>query len=165
MHDLFHGVLEDFSDLHTPGEALRITVRLLLAAVLGGVLGFERERSGKSAGMRTHMLVAIACGFFVLVPQQFGMSNADLSRVVQGIVTGIGFIGAGSILKLSQSHEVRGLTTAAGLFLTSAIGMAAGMGRAASAIQGTILAYTVLALLQPLERKLLGEESTHHHKA
>ena len=80
MHDLFHGVLEDFSDLHTPGEALRITVRLLLAAVLGGILGFERERSGKSAGMRTHMLVAIACGFFVLVPQQLGMSNADLSR-------------------------------------------------------------------------------------
>ena len=70
---------------------------------LGGALGYERERSGKAAGLRTHMLVAIGAALFVLVPQQGGMVVGDMSRVIQGIVTGVGFLGAGAIIK----HRVR----------------------------------------------------------
>src|SRR4051794_25746863 len=98
---------------------------MILAAMLGGVLGVERERSGKSTGLRTHMIVALGAAMFALVPQQAGMTLADMSRVIQGIVAGIGFIGAGAILKHSEANEVYGLTTAAGLWLTAAIGMAA----------------------------------------
>ena len=93
-----------------------MTVRLLLAALCGGLLGFERGRAGKEAGLRTHMLVTLGVAFFVLIPQQAGVSPGDMNRVIQGIITGIGFIGAGTILKLSEREEVRGLTTAAGIW-------------------------------------------------
>ena len=147
MDHLWHGLVQDFSDVPSIGEVLRIAVRLILAAVLGGILGFERERSGKSAGVRTHMLVALGASMFALVPQQAGMELHDLSRVVQGIVAGIGFIGAGAILKHSEAQEVHGLTTAAGLWLTAAIGMAAGMVREATAILATVLALFILGFL------------------
>lgn len=76
--------MEDFSDLKGFGQVIRLAVRLLLAAILGGVLGFERERSGRSAGLRTHMLVALGAALFVLVPQQSEMALVDMSRVIQG---------------------------------------------------------------------------------
>jgi len=144
----WQGVLEDFSDVPELGEALRLTVRLVLAAVLGGILGFERERSGKAAGLRTHMLVALGSAVFILVPQQAGMPPNDLSRVIQGIVAGTGFIGAGAILKPAGEHAVQGLTTAAGLWLTAAIGVAAGFGRETTAVLGTCLALFILSVLQ-----------------
>ena len=144
--EIWETIQADFSDLPGVAQVTQMTVRLLLAALCGGLLGYERERAGKEAGLRTHMLVALGAAFFVLIPQQAGVSPGDMSRVLQGIITGIGFIGAGTILKLSEREEVRGLTTAAGIWLTAAVGIAAGMGREASALLGTILALVVLSL-------------------
>lgn len=163
MDSIWQGVVQDFSDVPNLGEILRILIRMILACVLGGVLGLERARHGKSAGLRTHMLVALGAAMFAMVPQTAGMKIEDMSRVVQGIVTGIGFIGAGSILKQSEEHQVKGLTTAAGLWLTAAIGMAAGLGRETTAILGTALAFAVMAFLQRVERKVVGEEAARSH--
>ncbi len=146
-HEVWRGLQEDFSDLPGPAEVTKIVVRLLLAALLGGLVGLQRERVGKAAGLRTHMLVALGSAFFVLIPQQAGMQLADLSRVLQGILTGIGFLGAGTILKRNDQEQIQGLTTAAGLWLTAAVGIAAGMGREASAILGVLLALLILAIL------------------
>jgi putative Mg2+ transporter-C (MgtC) family protein len=123
-----------------------IVIRLLAATVLGATVGLQRERAHKPAGLRTHMLVCIGTALVVLAGAGAGMSTDGLSRVIQGIVTGIGFIGAGSILKLSDEREIRGLTTAAGLFITAAIGVSAGVGAIGLAIIGTTLAIVVLAL-------------------
>jgi putative Mg2+ transporter-C (MgtC) family protein len=141
---------DDFSDLPDGAQAAHIIGRLLVAAVLSGILGFERERTGKAAGLRTHVLVGLAAAFFVLVSQQAGMTTADISRVIQGIAAGIGFIGAGAILKASDEGQVKGLTTAAGLWLTTAVGVAAGIGREASAVSGTVLALITLSVLPRL---------------
>lgn len=148
---IWQGVVDDFSDLPNLSEALRLAVRLILAAILGGLLGFDREKAGKAAGLRTHMLVALGSALFIVIPQQAGMTLADLSRVMQGLVTGIGFIAAGGILKHSDEKEIKGLTTAAGLWLTAAVGMAAGLGREATAVLGAFLAFFVLAVLQRTE--------------
>jgi putative Mg2+ transporter-C (MgtC) family protein len=150
-------VQSDFSDLTDVAGVARVTVRLLVAAVLGGVLGYEREQKGKSAGMRTHMLVAIGSAMFVLVPQQAGATEADLTRVVQGLVAGIGFLGAGAILRGSDDAHIQGLTTAANIWLTAAIGVAAGLGREALAVLSTVLALAVLALLPKLTDRLFSQ--------
>jgi putative Mg2+ transporter-C (MgtC) family protein len=123
-----------------------IVIRLLAATLLGALVGLQRERAGKPAGLRTHMLVCIATSLIVLAGSGVGMTTDGLSRVIQGIVTGVGFVGAGSILKISQEHQIRGLTTAAGLFITAAIGISTGIGAIGLAIIGTILAIIVLAL-------------------
>lgn len=131
---------------------LRVVLRLCIAAVLGGVIGFERERTGKSAGVRTHMLVALGATLFLLVPLEAGMKTADLSRVIQGLVTGIGFLGGGVILKVNEEHRVRGLTTAAGIWATAAVGVAVGVGWLWPAICGTLLAWVILELLHVVDR-------------
>jgi putative Mg2+ transporter-C (MgtC) family protein len=136
-------VVAEFSDATDVEQITRILTRLLLAAVLGGVLGYEREHQGKAAGIRTHMLVAMGAALFVLVPQQAGMMVADLSRVIQGVVAGIGFLGAGAIIK-NRDDDVRGLTTAAGVWMTAAIGIACGLGRESTALLSTLLALIVL---------------------
>ncbi|MFZ4287408.1 MgtC/SapB family protein [Variovorax sp. HJSM1_2] len=143
-------IAAEFSDLPDAEQATRVMVRLLLAAILGGLLGIERESHGKAAGVRTHMLVAMGAALFVLVSQQAGMPEADLSRVVQGVIAGVGFLGAGAILKLDGEEKVKGLTTAAGIWLTAAIGVAAGMGREATAVLSTLLALVVFALVPKL---------------
>lgn len=145
------GVSDDFADIADVSQALRVLVRLLLAAVLGGAVGLERGRKGKAAGMRTHMLVALGAAMFVLIPQQMG---SDISRVIQGLVAGIGFLCAGTIFKAKDEEQARGLTTAAGLWLTAAIGMACGLGRESSAILCTALALGVLSLLPRVEDRL-----------
>jgi len=137
-------VVANFSDLPSAEFVVRIALRLSMAALLGGALGFERKWAGKSAGLRTHMLVSLGSALFVVVPQQAGVSSAELSRVIQGVVSGMGFIGAGAILKRSDEEEVKGLTTAAGLWLTCAIGVAVGLGREATALLGTMLALLIL---------------------
>jgi len=147
MQGIGNAFREDFADLPDAAGVTRIALRLLIAAILGGALGFEREQKGKSAGMRTHMLVAIGAALFVLIPQQAGVSDTDLTRVLQGLVTGVGFLGAGTIIKGNGGEEVKGLTTAAGIWLTAAIGVAAGMGREATAVLSTILALVILATL------------------
>jgi putative Mg2+ transporter-C (MgtC) family protein len=110
-------------------QAIRVLIRLFAATRLVGIVGYERQTRGKSAGLRTRMLVAIGSAMFVLAPLEAGMAIADVSRVVQGVAAGIGFIGAGAILKLKSEKEIQGLTTAAGVWMTAAIGLAAGMGR------------------------------------
>jgi putative Mg2+ transporter-C (MgtC) family protein len=150
--DVAQTVASEFSDVPDAAQVTRIVVRLLLAAFLGGLLGFERESKGKAAGVRTHMLVALGAALFVLVPQQAGIEPADLSRVIQGVVAGIGFLCAGTILKGDNEHTVKGLTTAAGIWMTAAIGMAAGLGRETTAVLSTVLALGILALV-PLTTK------------
>ncbi|WP_416763515.1 MgtC/SapB family protein [Roseateles sp. So40a] len=149
----------EFSDIPDVEQITRITLRLLLAAVLGGCLGYQREQHGKAAGMRTHMLVALGAALFVLVPQQGGMALGDMSRVLQGVIAGIGFLGAGAILKLKDEEQVHGLTTAAGIWLTAAIGVACGLGREATAVLSMLLALAILELLPKFARP------RKHHKA
>ncbi len=132
------------------GEMTVISVRLLTAAALGGLLGFERERRGRSAGLRTHILVSMGSALFVLAPLQSGIDPGDVTRVMQGIVSGIGFLGAGAIIKLEHGERIEGLTTAAGIWMTAAIGMAAGMGNEIAALMTTLLGLVVFAVLPRL---------------
>ena len=148
-------VAREFADLADVSDATRIAVRLLVAGVLGGLLGWEREHAGKAAGVRTHMLVSMGAALFVLVAQQHGMEAPDVSRVLQGIVAGVGFLGAGTILKGRARAQVQGLTTAAGIWLTAAIGTAAGLGLEATAVLSAVLAFAVLRI-GPLLEGLLG---------
>ena len=145
-------IAAEFSDVTDLAQLTRLGVRLTLAALLGFVLGFEREQQGKAAGVRTHMLVAIGSAMFVLIPQQTGIVPADMSRVIQGLIAGVGFLCAGTILKQGKDDEqhVQGLTTAAGLWMTAAIGMACGLGRESTAVLSTLLALVVLALVPRL---------------
>lgn len=139
-----HTIAAEFSDVPDAAQVTRIVVRLGVASLLGGLLGWEREHAGKAAGVRTHMLVAMGAALFVLVAQQSGIAAADNSRVLQGIIAGVGFLGAGTILKGDTNGQVQGLTTAAGIWLTAAIGVAAGLGLEATAVLSTFLALIVL---------------------
>lgn len=134
-------------------ETVRFLLRLLAAALFGAVIGYEREAAGKEAGLRTHMLVAIGAALFVLAAQTAGVEIGDLSRVIQGVITGIGFIGAGAILKRSATGTVHGLTTAAGVWLTAAVGVAVGLGELFGAALATVAAWLVLDVLGALERR------------
>lgn len=151
-NDIARTFLAEFADLSQPTEIVRIIVRLLVAGALGGVLGYEREKQGKAAGLRTHMLVAIGSALFVLIPQQNGLEDAELSRVMQGLIAGVGFLGAGAIIKDSHDERIQGLTTAAGIWLTAAIGVAAGLGRESTAILSTVLALIVLSVIPKITR-------------
>ena len=123
-----------------------VLIRVIAATFLGALFGFQRERAGKPAGLRTHILVSLGTAVVVLACSGSGMDMAGESRVIQGIVTGIGFIGAGSILKVSEERDIRGLTTAAGLWLTAAVGVACGLGTIGIALIASVLALVVLAL-------------------
>jgi len=145
-------IAAEFSDINDLEQMTRVILRLLLAALLGALLGMEREHAGKAAGVRTHMLVAMGGALFVVVPLQGGMASEDLSRVIQGVVAGVGFLCAGTILKIKERDDVQGLTTAAGLWMTAAIGVAAGLGREATALLSALLAFGVLSLEGPIRR-------------
>jgi putative Mg2+ transporter-C (MgtC) family protein len=150
-------ILEEISfGLPEARQFWRILIRLVAAMLAGAVVGVQRERSGKPAGIRTHMLVALGAALFVMGPMEFGMlDNEDaLSRVIQGLVTGIGFLGAGAILKLEDKREIEGLTTAAGIWMTAAIGLAIGLGRFGLAALSVIFAWFVLAVIQKTEHWL-----------
>lgn len=149
----------EFADITDEHEVTQVLLRLLMAALLGAVLGFERESKGKAAGVRTHMLVCMGAALFVLAPGMAGADEQALSRIIQGIVAGIGFLGAGTILKGhgQDTSHVKGLTTAAGLWMTAAIGTAAGMGREATALISTVLALLVLCSMPVLVEKVEGE--------
>lgn len=134
-------------------ELARVIVRMLAAVLLGAVVGWQRERAGKAAGLRTHILVALGTALFVLAASGSGMSPEAVSRVIQGLSTGIGFIGAGAILKVSATREIQGLTTAAGVWMTAAIGVAVGLGSLGLALLGTILTWVTLASIGALERR------------
>jgi putative Mg2+ transporter-C (MgtC) family protein len=133
---------------------LRISIRLLIALVVGGLVGLQRELTHKPAGLRTHMLLALGTALLIITAEEAGMSKSDLSRVVQGLVTGIGFLGGGAILKLTAEHEIHGLTTAAGLWMTTAAAAAAGLGQLALAVVGVCLGLLVLAAFVKVEKSL-----------
>jgi len=154
MSALWTAISDDLETLRFGPELWQALFRMVVAAILGGVLGLQRERAHQAAGLRTHMLVTVGAALFVLLIRHAGGESADLSRVMQGVVTGIGFIGAGAIIKLDQAHEVRGLTTAAGIWLSTAIGMAAGLGRLELAIPGTLIAFVILAVIGRMEKHL-----------
>jgi putative Mg2+ transporter-C (MgtC) family protein len=151
-HTIRDTIASEFSDINDLEQLTTLVVRLLIASLLGGLLGYQRERQGKEAGIRTHMLVAAGSALVVLVPLQTGMDHEGISRVLQGLLAGVGFLCAGSILKLPQEDHVRGLTTAAGIWMTSAIGIAAGLGRETTAVISALLVLLILNLLGPLRR-------------
>lgn len=152
IDEVFTALQSEFQDIADIGEAVRIAVRVVLAAALGALIGFNRERHGKAAGLRTHMLVAMGSAAFVIAPLFAGMEMSDLSRVIQGVIAGIGFLGAGTIIKHRQDEQVVGLTTAASVWMTSAIGVACGLGRDSTAIILAILCWIVLSLVEGLTR-------------
>lgn len=134
----------EFSDLGQVEDLTRATLRLSLALLLGGLLGYEREVKGKAAGVRTHMLVCLGASVFVMLLAIQGANHDAMSRVIQGVVAGIGFLCAGTILKGEHIADVQGLTTAAGLWATAAIGVAVGLGHEATAVLGTLMALLIL---------------------
>lgn len=132
----------------------RVIFRLASAAVLGGVIGAEREYLGKSAGLRTHMTVALGCAAFVLIAIESTNDAADLSRAIQGVAAGIGFIGAGAILKRTDKEDIQGLTTAATLWLTAAVGVAAGAGKVWLGLVAVSCAFVILTIMAGVGRWL-----------
>lgn len=143
----------------------RVVARLLVAALIGAVIGFQRELEGKEAGARTHMLVALGAALPMIFSLELGMSKGDLSRVIQGLITGIGFLGGGAILKLTEEHQIRGLTTAASIWVTAAAGMAIGLGALWPALIAVAFGWIILALLGPLERRLRRQHPPGNHPA
>lgn len=140
-------LVHEFSDLREVEDLTRTTLRLVLATLLGGLLGYEREVMGKAAGMRTHMLVCVGAAIFVLALEQDGADADAMSRVIQGIASGIGFLCAGTILKGQDISDVKGLTTAAGLWASAAIGVAVGLGREATAVLSALVVLLVLHIM------------------
>lgn len=139
--------------LDSTRQAAQILLRMVAAVLFGFLVGIQREKAGKPAGVRTHMLVSLGTSLVVLSCAGMGMQYDAQSRVIQGIVTGIGFIGAGSILKLSEERDIQGLTTAAGLWLTAAIGIACGVGTLGIALIASVLTFILLALAGVIESR------------
>jgi putative Mg2+ transporter-C (MgtC) family protein len=127
--------------------------RIAIAALLGGAIGFEREWKGHWAGLRTHMMVSIGCAIFVIGGlEAAGNQRESVTRVIQGIASGIGFLGAGTILKLDKKQEIKGLTTASSIWLAAALGTTAGLGRHALAVAAALISLFVLGVLGPAEK-------------
>lgn len=138
-------------------------LRLLLAAVFGALIGIEREYRSKVAGLRTHLLVTIGSALLMLLSKYGFGGEGDPARIAAQIVSGIGFIGAGAII-MDRRHAVHGLTTAAGIWVSSGIGMTVGAGMYALATAATVLSLlglelAVFALRSPKERIAEKEES------
>jgi putative Mg2+ transporter-C (MgtC) family protein len=144
----------EFSDLTDVEQATRVSLRLVLAAMLGGMLGYEREQHGKAAGIRTHMLVSMGAALFVLGAVLVEAGDDAMSRVVQGIVAGVGFLCAGTILKGGKMAEVSGLTTAAGVWMTSAVGVCVGLGLEATAVLATLMMLFILNVIPHILERL-----------
>jgi len=160
MVEIWLAIQKEFSDIPDITELTRTCVRLFMAILLGGLIGFEREFAGAQAGFRTHMLVALGAALFVLVPLQAGTPINDMGRVLQGITAGVGFLGAGAIIKLSNEREVRGLTTAASIWMTAAIGISAGMGRESTAVVSTVFVLLILFMTRFYHKKTASELSS-----
>ncbi len=134
-----------------------ILLRLLVALGIGAVIGLERELRDREAGLRTHVLVSLGAALFTLVSafgfEEFADTNIDVTRIAAHIVVGIGFLGGGAIVK--HGTNVKGLTTAASLWITAAGGLAAGAGFFFGAAVTAVLTVAVLTVLVPVERYLL----------
>ncbi|WP_447043881.1 MgtC/SapB family protein [Vreelandella sp. H-I2] len=154
-------LVAEFSDFNDLSEFVVVVIRLLLAAILGGLLGLEREQRGKAAGIRTHMLVCMGAAVFIFIPEQTGISDSEMSRVIQGVIAGIGFLCAGTIITRKDEKGASGLTTAAGVWLTAAIGIAVGLGREQTAVLCTVLAWMVLYLVPFFSRPISKKKASH----
>jgi putative Mg2+ transporter-C (MgtC) family protein len=130
--------------------AIEFIVRLLLAAGLGAALGLEREMRQKPAGLRTNMLIAVGSALFSLISIRLAPDSGSADRIAANIVTGVGFLGGGAILR--SGREVLGMTTAATIWVNAAIGMAVGFGESTLAISATGITLMVLGVLPPIER-------------
>jgi putative Mg2+ transporter-C (MgtC) family protein len=145
-------------------QLVQVIIRLLTATLLGAAIGIQRERVGKPAGLKTHTLVTLGTAVFVLAGTGYGMNTDGLSRVIQGIVTGIGFIGAGSILKLNEERDIQGLTTAAGVWMAAAIGVTVGLGAIGLAILSTLLALIILVLIGRIEFRIRRQQPAPNNR-
>ena len=142
-----------------PFEILPHTIALLVAYALALPIGWNREREERSAGLRTFPLVAIATCGFVQAAESVTIGNAEaMARIVEGLITGMGFIGGGAILRLKDS--VKGTATAASLWVTGAIGVAVGLGSYDVALVLAIVAFATLRILSPLKQKIAGPEQS-----
>lgn len=133
---------------------IEVAGRLSIAIALGAIIGLDREVSRKAAGLRTNMLVALGAALFGLVPIQSGMVQADstaMARILQGIITGVGFVGAGSILR---EERVRGLTSATAIWVSAGAGIAAGLGLWQLGLWGTGFALVILRLVKFAEDRV-----------
>ncbi len=139
------------------GDWWGLTWRLLLASLLGGAIGLNRQMAGKAGGLRTHMLVSLGAALFVVINTIGGTAHPDaVSRSVQGVATGIGFLGAGEIVHQSRAKsgksEVKGLTSAAAIWVTAALGMVASVGYWQASLVGTLMALLTLSGAKWLEQ-------------
>jgi putative Mg2+ transporter-C (MgtC) family protein len=151
MNSAFDEITRLVPDMH---QLVRVALRLLAALVIGTAIGLQRELTHKPAGLRTHMLLGLGTALFVLGAAESGMHLDSLSRIVQGLATGIGFLGGGAILKLTNEREIHGLTTAAGIWMTAAASAAAALGQIAVALIGTLFGLLVLIVFHKIEKEL-----------
>lgn len=149
-----------------PDDWVEITLRLGLALLVGAVIGWDREIRGKPAGLRTHMLVSLGSALLILIPIQLGeaqRSSDAISRVIQGIAAGVGFLGAGEILRESQVRtekvKIRGLTSAAAIWVSAALGIVAGCGLWVSGLIGAFMAWFILSGIKNLEEYALARKN------
>jgi putative Mg2+ transporter-C (MgtC) family protein len=132
---------------------VHIIVRVGFAILLGGLIGYEREAVGKPAGVRTHVLVSLGTALLIFPSDLLGMSDDGLSRIIQGVGAGIGFLGAGTIIKDSEGEIIIGLTSAATIWATAAIGIAVGLGQIWVAVLGVVMVWFVLRVLGSIEKR------------
>ena len=149
MGELSH-LVPDFA------QVVRITLRLLAALTVGTAIGLQRELTHKTAGLRTHMLVALGTALFVVGAAESGASMESLGRVIQGIAAGIGFLGGGVILRDDSHQSVHGLTTAASIWVVASLGIACGAGQWLTAVMALTLTLGVLILLGRVEKRCVG---------
>jgi putative Mg2+ transporter-C (MgtC) family protein len=137
-------------------EFLDFLIRLVVATAAGGAMGLERQMQDRWAGLRTHMMVSLGSAVFTITGVLAAESSpADLTRVIQGVATGVGFLGAGTILKLTKKKEIHGLTTAGSIWMAAGLGIAAGMANYALALAGVCISLFVLAVVRHFEHKVL----------
>lgn len=146
----------------TPTTFSDAILRLALAAALGGAIGLEREYHHKPAGLRTNMLIALGSAVFSILSVELGAAAGSPDRIAAQVVTGIGFLGAGAILR--SGENIHGLTTAATIWVNAAIGMAAGLGSYAVAVGAAALTLIVLAILPFIERRFEERGGNAHRE-
>lgn len=155
---MFESITFNLNELNT----ITIIFRMLLAVLIGGIIGTERDMKNRAAGMRTHMLVCMGAAIVMMTNEYIYMlynePNIDMTRMAAQVVSGIGFIGAGTIL-VTRDNRIKGLTTAAGLWAAAALGLAIGIGFYEIAIIGSILIIAVVTLMKPFKDFVLNRTS------
>ncbi|MBU9889582.1 MAG: MgtC/SapB family protein [Candidatus Omnitrophica bacterium] len=159
---MLHAIMDQM--ILTPAD-LEISIRLLVATLLGAVIGLEREVHGKEAGFKTYSLVCLGSALMMVVSLDVftlfkGVAEVDPGRIAAQAVTGIGFLGAGAIIR-SQQGGIRGLTTAAGIWAACAIGLACGLGLFKQAVFTTLLVLVILIIFSRLQRSVLPKKHGH----